>query len=132
VWKREGRTQLADHVLSGNRIAPVSRFLGSDRLAANRHSCTDCLKSLIFGNLIRPGAVEPRNTGNPVSRALLSVPYSVRLAAVPTTSEVVVMHALQKVARDRISRGRSEDGVYWTFRTKRSLSVIYPFRNGGR
>jgi hypothetical protein len=60
------------------------------------------------------------------------VPDSVRLATVPTTSEVVVMHALQKVARDRISRGRSEDGVYWTFRTKRSLSVIYPFRNGGR
>jgi hypothetical protein len=26
------------------------------------------------------------------------------------------MHALQKVARDGISRGRSEDGVYWTFR----------------
>jgi hypothetical protein len=42
------------------------------------------------------------------------------------------MHELQKVARDRMARGRPEDGVYWTIRTNRSLSVINPFRNGRR
>jgi hypothetical protein len=42
------------------------------------------------------------------------------------------MHELQKVACDRIARGRTEDGVYWTTWTNRSLSVIDPFRNGRR